>query len=746
MTAKSRTIWTFVVTSAALFMASLDNLVVTTALPSIRDHLHASLEGLQWTVNAYTLTFAVLLLTGATLGERYGRRRMFVIGLALFTAGSAAAALAPGIGALIAARAIQGVGAAVIDPADPDAAVGRGPPGAPRSGPGRLGRGRRPGHRHRPAGRRGRRRGRVLAVDLLAQRADRHRAAAHRPGPAHREPRAGHQPGPARRGAGQRGPARHRARRGPRQRPRLDQRHRAGAHRDRRAAGGGVRRPGKCGPASRCCPCTCSAAAGSPLTNAASLLMFFGMFGSIFLLAQFLQVVQHYSPLEAGLRTLPWTGMPVLVAPIAGALSDRIGGRPLLVTGLALQAIGLGWLAAVASPTVPYLTLVPAFVIAGVGMSLFFAPVANVVLSSVRRDQEGIASGANNAIRELGGVFGIAVLGAVFSAHGSYASGSAFVAGPGPGRLDRRRGGGRRRRRRAVPAERPARGDRVGPGQPGGGGTRFRELTANPIARPAGPVPPHGDRPAACHPAPFRVGHRPGINLGVVRDVPWWGVVSAAAAPLLLVGGWTAAADLQPQFDPVANTVSALAAVGATDRWVMSATFVVVGLCDVITALALRPAGRPGRLILIVGAISGMLVAAYPEHPGGFGSVPHFVLAATGFALLTTWPLGACRRGAAVPWALRPGAAASAMAVQFLLLAWFGAELIPAPVRPGWPSGSWAPPRPSWPLTVVLSARAAAPRAQLADTNQTRPRRPPRPPGRRAPRPRRPAPPCGPSA
>jgi MFS family permease len=124
--------------------------------------------------------------------------------------------------------------------------------------------------------------------------------------------------------------------------------------------------------------------------------------------------------------------MPVFIAPIAGALSDRIGGRTLLATGLGLQAIGLGWLAAVTSPTVPYLTLVPAFVVSGVGMSLFFAPVANVVLSSVRRDQEGIASGANNAIRELGGVFGIAVLGAVFSAHGGYASGTAFVSGLAP--------------------------------------------------------------------------------------------------------------------------------------------------------------------------------------------------------------------------------------------------------------------------------------------------------------------------
>jgi EmrB/QacA subfamily drug resistance transporter len=168
---------------------------------------------------------------------------------------------------------------------------------------------------------------------------------------------------------------------------------------------------------------------GFTMTNAASLLMFFGMFGSIFLLAQFLQVVQHYSPLAAGIRTLPWTAMPVLVTPIAGSLSDRIGGRPLLVTGLILQAIGLGWLAAISSPTVAYAALVPAFIVSGVGMSLFFAPVANVVLGSVARHEEGTASGANNAIRELGGVFGIAVLGAVFSARGGYTSGAAFASG-----------------------------------------------------------------------------------------------------------------------------------------------------------------------------------------------------------------------------------------------------------------------------------------------------------------------------
>src|SRR4249919_709221 len=112
----TRTVWTFVVTSLALVMVTLDNLVVTTALPVIRKDLGAGIEGLEWTVNAYTLTFAVLLLTGAALGDRFGRRRMFVIGLGIFTAASAAAALAPSIDALVAARAAQGVGGAIIAP------------------------------------------------------------------------------------------------------------------------------------------------------------------------------------------------------------------------------------------------------------------------------------------------------------------------------------------------------------------------------------------------------------------------------------------------------------------------------------------------------------------------------------------------------------------------------------------------------------------------------------------------------
>jgi MFS family permease len=153
------------------------------------------------------------------------------------------------------------------------------------------------------------------------------------------------------------------------------------------------------------------------------------MFGSIFLLAQFFQTVQHFSPLQSGLRILPWTAMPMFVAPVAGALSDRIGGQRLMAVGLALQAAGLLWIAAVQTATVPYSDLVGPFVLSGAGMALFFAPVANVVLSSVRPEEEGKASGAQNAIRELGGVFGVAVLASVFSHAGGYTSAQTFVHG-----------------------------------------------------------------------------------------------------------------------------------------------------------------------------------------------------------------------------------------------------------------------------------------------------------------------------
>jgi EmrB/QacA subfamily drug resistance transporter len=428
MSARTKTIWTFVITSVALFMVTLDNLVVTTALPSIRVDLGASIEDLEWTVNAYTLSFAVLLLTGAALGDRFGRRRLFAIGLGIFTVASAAAALAPNVETLIAARAVQGVGGAIVTPLTLtilSAAVS--------------------------ADKRGLALGAWGAIGGLAVAS-----------------------GPVVGGAVVEGmswqwifwlnvpiglllvPVAY---------ARLRESFGPDAHLDLPGLGlvsvglfgivWGVIRGNTVGwtspeiVGSLVLGALFTAAfvwwerrAKAPMlpmryfrnrtfaaANVSSLFMFFGMFGSIFLLTQFLQTVQGYSPLDAGLRVLPWTAMPIFIAPIAGALSDRIGGRPLMAGGLALQALALGWLAVISDPTIPYGQLVPAFIIAGTGMAMFFAPVANVVLSSVKREEEGKASGANNAIRELGGVFGVAVLATIFTSYGSYASPSAFVDG-----------------------------------------------------------------------------------------------------------------------------------------------------------------------------------------------------------------------------------------------------------------------------------------------------------------------------
>ena len=428
MSRKAQIVWTFAITSIALFMTTLDNLVVTTALPTMQRDLHASISGLEWTVNAYTLTFAVLLLLGAALGDRLGRKRVFLAGLGIFTFGSAAAALSPSIDWLIAARALQGVGGAIVTPLTltilSDAV---------------------------PIERRGIALGLWGAVSGL-----------------------GVALGPLVGGAVVQGLSwqwifwlnvpiglaviplgmlRLRESYGPP--ARLDV---TGVGLITASALGlvwGLVRANSRGWTSP--EIVLSLVAGVILlvafvawerrarepmlpmrffrnrtfaaANAASLLMFFGMFGSIFLLTQYLQNVQGNSPLEAGLRMLPWTGMPMIVAPIAGALTDRIGGRPLLVTGLALQATALAWLAAITSPDVPYIDLVPPFVMAGVGMALFFAPVATVVLGAVRQQEAGKASGANNAIRELGGVFGVAVLASIFAHQGGYGSADMFTDG-----------------------------------------------------------------------------------------------------------------------------------------------------------------------------------------------------------------------------------------------------------------------------------------------------------------------------
>jgi hypothetical membrane protein len=185
-------------------------------------------------------------------------------------------------------------------------------------------------------------------------------------------------------------------------------------------------------------------------------------------------------------------------------------------------------------------------------------------------------------------------------------------------------------------------------------------------------------------------------------------VVSSVLSPVLLITGWTIAAVLQPRpFDQVAGTVSALAAIGAADRWVMTLVFLVVGACDVLTAAALRPAAPAGRVILFAGAVSGMVVAAYPENARG-GLVEHAIWAGLAFAGLAAWPAGAWRRGRPVPWGLRPAVCAGAVAVQIVLLAWFVAELVSAAGQVGLAERVAGGTQAIWPLVVVLSCRASA--------------------------------------
>jgi hypothetical protein len=185
-----------------------------------------------------------------------------------------------------------------------------------------------------------------------------------------------------------------------------------------------------------------------------------------------------------------------------------------------------------------------------------------------------------------------------------------------------------------------------------------------------------------------------------------------------MVAGWSVAAGLQPRsFDPVAEPVSALAAVGAADRWVMSLTFVVVGACVFATGLALRPARAPGRLILMAGAMAGMLVAANPEHAGTSFPVPHMICAAAGCAGVVAWPTGAWRRGPSVPWGLRPAVSAGAFAVLLALLAWFGVELLTGGGLAGLAERIFGAALALWPLAVVASCRHRAGKASRHSLN-----------------------------
>ncbi|MFE2954516.1 MFS transporter, partial [Embleya sp. NPDC059267] len=425
----SRTVlWTFLASSFALFMASLDNLVVTTALPSIRDDLDAGISELEWTVNAYTLSFAVLLMLGAALGDRFGRRRIFATGIGIFTVASAIAAIAPNSDTLIVARALQGAGAAAILPISLTV----------------LTRAVTPEKRPMALGLWGGINGLAVAlgplvggavvehgswqwifwlnvplglvlVPLTLRKVDESFGPNSRLDPV----------GTVLVSLGLLGLV-------------------FGLV---RGEGHGWSSVGVIAPiavgvvllaafvgyerraAQPMLPMTMFRNRAFTALTFSGLLMFAGVFGSIFLLTQYLQGVQGYSPLEAGLRILPWTMMPVVIAPLAGPLAARIGGRPLVVAGLALSAAGLAWFALTASTDVTYAQQIPALILSGLGMSLYFIPTAGLLMSVVHTDEQGVASGANNAMRELGGVLGVAVLASVFSANGGFTSSQSFVDG-----------------------------------------------------------------------------------------------------------------------------------------------------------------------------------------------------------------------------------------------------------------------------------------------------------------------------
>ncbi|SHN01569.1 MFS transporter [Actinacidiphila paucisporea] len=424
----SRTGWTLILASLGAFLTSLDVVVVSTALPTLRSHLHASPADLEWTINGYNLAFACLMLTGAALGDRFGRRNMYVLGVGVFTLSSIACATAGSSSALIAARVVQGAGAAVVLPltltlisnAFPlekrgaaigiwGAVTGLGVAAGPVLG----------GliiqdiawqwifWINVPVG------VAVMALCMLKLRDSRGT------------------------------------------RPHLDLVGVALVSAGLfalvwapvRAPSIGWGDPQVIGALVVGAALTAAFVAwqrrarypmlplryfrsrGFSTANAVVFFMMFSLIGSLFMIAQMFQLGLGYDPLQTGLRLLVWTGMPMLVAPLAGALSDRFGNRPFMVLGLLLQAAGLLWLALVSSAHAGYGELVTPLIVAGIGISMTFPTVANAVVGAVPVEDSGVAAGTNNTVREAGGVFGVAVLVAVFSAHGGYGSQASFMNG-----------------------------------------------------------------------------------------------------------------------------------------------------------------------------------------------------------------------------------------------------------------------------------------------------------------------------
>jgi EmrB/QacA subfamily drug resistance transporter len=420
--------WVLALTSIASLMVALDTLVVSTALSTIRLDLDSSIEELEWTVNAYNLSLAVFLLPAAVLGDRFGRRRLFAGGLGLFVATSAGCALSPNVEFLIAARAVQGLGAALVialalsivsasfSPARRGTAIGilEGVTGLATIGGPVIGGAVAEGISWEwifwinvPIG--------LAALPLVLSRIEESfgpDTSLDIPGFALVTGGAfGVVWGMVRgNSAGWDSPEvitafvggallllsfavwERRARE-----PMLPMRY----FRSRAFSAG----------------------------NAATFFLFAALFGAVFFFAQFLQTALGYGALDAGLRLLPWTATLFVVAPLAGALADRIGERPIIVGGLATQAVGLGWVALLASPEVSFAELIAPSIVTGIGASMAIPASANAVVGAVAIDAVGKAAGANGLLRELGGVFGIAVAVAVFAGTGGYASAQAFSDG-----------------------------------------------------------------------------------------------------------------------------------------------------------------------------------------------------------------------------------------------------------------------------------------------------------------------------
>lgn len=423
--------WVLALTASGAFMVILDAMVVAANLSAIRQDLGASLEALEWTMNAFNLVFAVLLLPGAALGDRFGRRRMFVLGLAVFVAASAGCALADGPATLIAARAAQGAAAALVTPlamallsaAFPPAERGRalglfaGLTGlALILGP-VVGGAITEGLAWRwifwlnlPIG--------AVLIPLARSRIPESRgvdAAVDAPGVALIAAAAlaavwalmrGNHLGWA-----------------------------SGEVLASLAAGlvlavafvGWERRA-----AAPMVPLRFFRARAFSTGLAACFLFNAAMYGVLFLLPQFFQLAQGNGPLGAGLRLLPWTATLFVVAPLSGGLINRLGERALIAVGLGLQAVGMAWIGLIAAPGIFYASLVVPLIVAGAGVSMAMPAAQNAVLGAVARPELGKAAGVFNMIRFLGAVSGVAIAVAVFAATGSMASPAAFSAGFAP--------------------------------------------------------------------------------------------------------------------------------------------------------------------------------------------------------------------------------------------------------------------------------------------------------------------------